>query len=156
MKTFSASLFVLLMSFPIVGPAQENAENEPTLERAESWTELTSLNGVTVQYKHADCSSEKNGVYKENVLLRFSNENEEAVSLEWDHEIWYDGNCRTCDVGDEEYHHQLELEGGEVQEGDCEAGTSQKFQIFARFLKSGNGLPDTELTGLRLADLQVR
>lgn len=155
MKALKGTFFaLLLMSSPFFAFAQENAE--PTLERAEEWTELTSENGIIVEYKHTDCSDEKNGIFKENVLLRFTNENEEAISAEWKHELWYDGNCRTCEEGDGEYQHQLELEAGEVREGDCSQGTPQKLKVFARYLKSGNGLPDTELTGLRLADLRVR
>ncbi len=156
LKSYSAFLVMVLTTIPFFGSAQENAGKEPTLERAADWSELTSEKGVTVEYKHSDCSSEKNGIQKESVLLRIENRNEEAVSVEWDQELWYDGDCRTCEVENDEHHHRIELDEGEVREGDCSNASPQYLQIFAKFLKPGKGRPDTELTGLKLADLRVK
>lgn len=154
------SVLVFFLAFPFLGMTQESKSDgdkpDPiSLERTESWTELQEKEGVVIEYKYAECRNDQEGVHKENVLLRFSNENDKAVNLEWDHLIWYDGNCRTCEVGNGEYRFDLELAAGGTKEGDCEMGTHQKFQVFARYLESGNGLPETELTGIRLGDLQV-
>ncbi len=146
---------LLILPLMASGQAEEEGPEPMKLEKKKSWTSLVSKKGVDVQYKYAECHDNKNDVHKENVLLRFKNSNQESVTVEWDHLLWYDGKCKTCGKGDE-YHFKLDLEAGETQKGTCDRGASQSVQVFASYLKSGNGLPDTELTGIRLADLEVQ
>lgn len=156
MKIAGISLVSVFFLMPLIGSAQEKEESpEPMkLEEKKSWTDLTSKNGVKIQYKFAECHDNKNDVHKENVLLRYENTNDKKVQVKWDHLLWYDGECKTCG-GDEEYAFSLELAPGEVRKGSCAQKGSQKVKVFASYLKKGNGLPDTELTGIRLSDLRV-
>jgi hypothetical protein len=160
MRAPIASILTLLFLSPLIGTAQEASEEETDhpepieLDRTSSWKSLKSQDGVEVEYKYSECHDDKNDIHKENVLLRFENTNSNSVKVSWDHLLWYDGTCKTCG-GSNEYRFQLELDAKEVRKGDCDLGTPQKVQVFSRFLNPGNGRPDTELSGIQLADLRV-
>ena len=156
MKLAKLSILSAFLFLPLLMTAQEKDETpQPmSLQKTKSWTDLTSKSGVKVQYKYIECHHKKDGIHKENVLLRLENTNGSKVELEWDQLLWYDGSCKTCGKG-QEYHHKVSLESGEVEKGTCALDAPSHLQVFASYLKSGNGLPDSELTGIKLHKLQV-
>ncbi len=159
MRSIGCALILSLLFAPFLGKAQSNESNGKAkpikLERSQNWTPLTDKNGVEVQYKYVECHDNKNDIHKENVMLRFENTTDQKVTVSWKHLLWYDGSCDECGKNDPEFRKQLSLDPGQVLKGDCDRGTPQKLKVFARFLDTSKGRPDTELTGIRLADLEV-
>ncbi len=55
----------------------------------------------------------------EYVILKIANTNTYGVKLNWKLDVWYNGNCRTCDKpAPSGYEFELDLKPGEVVTGD--------------------------------------
>ena len=158
MRSIGFSAILLFLLIPFSANSQGNGKSEgPSpmkLEHTQAWTDLTSKNGVEVQYKYVECHDNTNDVHRENVMLRFENTTGEAVDVSWKHLTWYDGNCSTCKSNDGEYRMNLQLDPNEVLQGNCDTDR-QALKVFGSFLNPTKGRPDTELTGLRLKNLKV-
>jgi hypothetical protein len=159
MKPIASGLIAFILLAPLPGSSQENGADEPEpmkLERTESWTGLMSKEGVEVQYKYQACHDKANDIHKEQVLLRSKNTKDQDVTVSWRKLLWYDGKCSGCGTEDAEFEERIELSAGETLQGSCDGEAPHSLKVFARFLKATKGRPDTELTGLRSADMKVR
>lgn len=125
-----------------------------SLKKTNGWTDLMAKSGVKVKYKYSECRDDTNDSHKEYVMLRFENITDEKVTVSWDHLLWYDGHCSSCDSDDSEFNKELQLGPKEERTGDCTSDTPESLRIFSEFLEKGKGRPDTKLTGIRLSNLK--
>lgn len=86
--------------------------------KAQSWEIIESSNEYKIEKQHIVCNSNQGFEY-DYVVLRFTNLTSENVSLSFNFEEWYNGECRTCQNGDLGTLRTLNLAPNEVKEGNC-------------------------------------
>jgi hypothetical protein len=123
-------------------------------QTAVGWDTLKSVDGVHISQKEAKCdlSMGYDQVWK---LFRFENTNSYTVILIWDIEMHHNGACVTCNDPDGEYHRTLELQPGEVLEGECKIAEDERLHLFVKFNDSNYTGTPYELTHYELINLRV-
>jgi hypothetical protein len=110
-------------------------EHLPLSELTSEWKLDMEKEGVQVFLKKVDCNDEANGIFQEVMLLQFVNTTSTDLRLSWDMELWYNGECYTCDPSqDKENHRTLMLDAGSVREGICDNTSPIELRQFVRFL----------------------
>ena len=123
-------------------------------EKADNWTHLLSEGPVSVYYKYSVCDPEI-GYDNESVLLKITNSSQLSVIAEWDREIYFDGICTTCDLGDEA-HSIYELGPQDIVEGLCSINGDSRLKLFSKFTDNQYKLEQQTLTGFKLNNFRVR
>ena len=123
-------------------------------EKPGDWTHLLSNGPVNVYYKYVLCDPEI-GYDNESVLLKLANTSKQSVIAEWDNEIYFDGICATCDLG-EEGHLVYELGPEVVFEGSCSINGDGRLKLFSRFTDKQYKLKQQTMTGFKLNSFRVR
>lgn len=120
------------------------------------WVEYTTVSGVTIEYKNAECNS-GNFENQNLVLLRFTNSNSNAVTVDWFTEIHRNNTCRNCGAANNpENIHTISLEANETIAGDCGDETMIKNRyVFDHFIELVPGMSDTKLTQFELKNIHV-
>lgn len=90
------------------------------------WVEIEENDGIKISMRYADCDMAI-GFDEKRVLLKFENTRTSSAAIEWDTEMYFDGNCHYCDDLSES-RNRLELQAGEMVQGSCERG--KDFELF--------------------------
>ena len=141
-----SALVVLLLTLTSSLFAQEK-----DMVRADAWTELTSQDGISIEYQFVDCDLERN-IKHEWVLLRVTNTTSVAKEVSYDFHLWYNDKCTTCDKEDE-YHQTITVPANGSLEGQCSFSDDRALHIISRMLNVP-GSKD-ELTRFELANLTI-
>ena len=84
--------------------------------------------GVKISTKEVNCINKLKNESINNLVLIVENQNNTPVNLKIKHQLYYDGNCVTCD--NEEYNFKYQLDAKEKVEGACDAASNPEFVIF--------------------------
>ena len=91
---------------------------------------------ASIYTKYVECVDEANGISKAYLLINAQNKSNSPISVSFKKEIWFDGNCVSCDSESDEYRINIQLASGETKTGSCE--TSDGMRIFVRMLNLEN------------------
>lgn len=99
------------------------------------------------------CESLENGTSKEYLILSVENENVQAIELSFKKEIWYDGNCLSCNSESTEYVFTGQLAPLETSKGGCDINNG--LRIFSKMndLKNVRKLTHYELTQISVREV---
>ncbi len=98
-----------------------------------------------------DCIDEANGTAKQYVSLAATNKRAYSIEISFKKDLWYGAKCISCNSTSQEYVSVIQLEGNEVEAGQC--GDSKKLLLFKKMLK----LKDVrELSHFELKNLNTR
>lgn len=149
MRTFLIAVLAIgLQSFSLSA-----AEHIPVDELTADWQLDQTVDGVQVYLKKVECKDEKNGIFKEIIMVKLVNTTQQDIKLEWDMEFWYDGECHTCDPAvDGEYKYVVDLAPGEALEGNCTPESLIQLRWYVRFLNYDH-IP--KLSAYEMANLKV-
>lgn len=103
-----------------------------TYSQSNSWQFHKEKDNVQIFYNYTECRDASQGIHQEQVLLRFKNNNNYAVTVKWQLEAWYENKCSTC--GLDEYKFELKIPAGEGISGECNIYSDSKLRIFSKFL----------------------
>lgn len=106
---------------------------------------------VKLELKRTDCQL-NSGLDKQYFLVRITNKTQNDVSVNWEMDLFYNGDCKTCGIG--EYQWQIDLAPQGVAEGDCANGSENKLRMFSKFIDANYSSND-ELTGFQFKNLTV-
>lgn len=107
--------------------------------------------GVRITYTKQQKSINQDEVM-EYVILKIENKNAYGVKLSWKLDIWYNGNCRTCDKpAPTGYEFTLNLKPGEIISGDINKDDLM-LKIWSKTIKPAR---DGELTRFEFTNLQI-
>ena len=123
-------------------------------EKPDVWTPFLSDGPVKVFYKYAVCDPEI-GYDNESVLLKIINVSNQGVIASWDREIYFDGVCTTCDLGDEG-RSEYKLAPNEVAEGICSVSGDRRLKLFCEFTDPQYKLKQPLFTGFKLNNFNIR
>lgn len=125
----------------------------------DEWTLYKTENGVQVFSKVIPCTTKADPNYadpnQEFLIFKIVNTNKNKMSVSWNYEVWYDGNCRTCGIKDKnnsEYAHKITLKGGETIEGNCQSDLKSGLMLFNGFQKKENS---KKLSKFEMSNLTV-
>ena len=91
---------------------------------------------ASIYTKYVECVDEANGISKAYLLIHAQNKSNSPIFVSFKKEIWFDGNCVSCDSESDEYRINIPLASGETKTGSCE--TSDGMRIFVRMLNLEN------------------
>lgn len=123
-------------------------------QTATGWDSWKSVDGVEIAQKEAECEL-RMGYDQDWKLFRFENTNSYTVILIWDIEMHHNGECVTCNDPNGEYHRTLELQPGEVLEGECKIAEDDRLHAFIQFNDPNYTGASAQLTHFDLKNLQV-
>lgn len=83
------------------------------------WTLYASVDGIEIYSIETDCFA-KNIPDQKAVIIKVVNTTGENLKVEWDTEIWYNGDHLEHNTSDGENHYSVELEKNGTQEGSCD------------------------------------
>jgi len=143
-------IYLLSVVFVILlGVTTIQAQNQ-TLT-ASKWTSYSQSNGVEVFYKSIT-ETPANTDVKEYIILKIVNSNQQAVQINWDLEVWYNGICRSCNLSPNSgYHYQFQLNAGQTLNGS--QSTVEGLKFFSRF---PNRAGAKGLTQFNLANFNIQ
>jgi len=125
------------------------------VSNAGNWQLYTELDGIRIEYKYADCDLER-GYDQQWVLLKITNTTGNTKLVEWKNNLWYNDECKTCDVTSGEYHRTVSVGGGKTLEGTCSIYGNGSLNIFVKFSDSQYQNPNPEvLTKFELENLTI-
>lgn len=116
-----------------------------------NWVTYVDNQEVTVEYKRTDCDL-NSGLDKQYFLLRISNKTQNEISVNWEMDLFYNDDCKTCGIG--EYEWQIDLAPHQSVEGECANGSENKLRMFSKFIDA-NYTNSSELTGFKFSNLMV-
>jgi hypothetical protein len=125
------------------------------IEPVAEWTEYETVDGVKIEYVFQECNSQS--VSNQTlVLFRFTNTTNKAVTINWKVKTFRNGSCSNCQsLNKAEFLRSLDLESGEVYEGDCSSKMDKRGYVFSHFIIKTPGMSDSKLTDFELIEIEV-
>ena len=114
-----------------------------------TWTTHVDNQNLKIELKRADCAI-NSGLDQQYIFVRLTNKTQNAMSLEWDMELYYNDDCKTCGV--DEYHWNYQLAPSQTVEGECTLDADKRVRLFTKFLNYPN---NSELTGFKFNNLTI-
>lgn len=115
------------------------------------WVTYAESQEVKVELKKTDCYL-NSGLDKQYFLVKITNKTQNDVSVKWNMELFYNGDCKTCGIG--EYEWQIDLGPQGIAEGSCANGSENKLRMFSKFIDANYSSND-ELTEFQFSNLTV-
>ena len=145
-------LFILfsIKGYPVNYPVIPNEGNMKDLGNTE-WQLYKEFTGILVYYRSIACNDNANGIYQQKILLKFVNTTDTDLKISWKLQLWYNGNCLTCNDRKGEYSYDRILKGGGFIEGSCDEH-QDGMNIFSKFL---NYKKIPELTNFEMGGVTV-
>jgi len=95
------------------------------------WQIYHETSNFRIEYNREDCDP-SSGLDQEVIHFRFTNLSSNDIVLDWQLDLYYDGECKTCGVG--EYLRNVTIPANQVIETDCENGPNAQYRLFSKFI----------------------
>lgn len=102
------------------------------------WKSYYKDDKVEISYKYADCNIPNEGISEENVYLKFVNNTENNISVQYEQEFHFGNKCYNCEGGNYEHTKRVVLKPSQTIEGTCDISTGQELKIFSKFNNMAN------------------
>lgn len=117
------------------------------------WERLTEVESVEIQTLTTLCDRPDQGTSNEYKYIKLINKSDRHVSVSFEKEIWYNGDCFTCERKSDEYTVSFVLNPGQEIAGNCRPeGQESALRIFSRM---PSGFTKSVLTGFKLNNINV-
>lgn len=138
MKTLLTAF--ISIQFGIISFSQESystlliSVNDQAKSNSIEWQTYISNKYFLIEYKLFGCDM-TSGYDQEMMFLKFTNYSTSAIALNWHLDLYYNDDCKTCNVT-QEYDRTLVLSPGEMLEGKCTYESDFRLKIFSKFIDS--------------------
>tara|TARA_B110000003_G_scaffold266224_1_gene292917 strand:- start:728 stop:1174 length:447 start_codon:yes stop_codon:yes gene_type:complete len=147
----SKILPAILFSFTSLVSITLSASN-PT-----DWETYFENDTVKIEYKYQNCEYTQQ-FNSEFVIFKISNLTNNTLSLEWNEQLWYDGNCVNCETDSEENRKQITILPTSITKGIC--NMNNPLRIFSKFTEKLEDMPGVNkinaLTKFELINLKIK
>jgi hypothetical protein len=109
--------------------------------------QLYNNNQVSISYRNQDCNDTKNGIYKQNALLKFTNKTAHTISVSFSRELEYNGKPQSPDTKV----FTVVLKPNQTLEGACQE-TNNALSVFVKFLDK---VSNKQLTRFAITDVKI-
>lgn len=117
------------------------------------WHELTSDQGISIDYKFEVCDQYGRQVGK--YVLRVENTSSLAKSVTFAVEQYQNGDCINCHrIENEEYQTAVSIDANSVVEGVC-GQNNRELEFFSHFIVMVPGMSGKHLTNLVVTNLEI-
>jgi hypothetical protein len=116
-----------------------------------NWTTYVDNQDFSIEYKRTDCDV-NSGYNQQYFFVRITNKTQNEINLNWEMDLFYNDNCRTCGIG--EYQWQYKLDPLQSVEGECTVGAENELRLFSKFVDP-NYTNTSELTGFQFSNLSL-
>ena len=99
---------------------------------AETETHFENENAV-ISTSIIDCVSEKNGTAKQYMSISITNKLEQSINVSFKREMWFAGDCTSCNSNSDEYISTITLDPNQEISGAC--GEPKDLLIFYKMMK---------------------
>ena len=96
------------------------------------WQTYLEKNGIKIEYQVVDCNYTSDGIYLKEVLFRYTNNNNYAVNLSWNLELYNAQGCTNCSSQNGENTFSLELNTNQIDEADCDLSLDNRHKLFVK------------------------
>lgn len=108
------------------------------------WLSYFQNDSIEIDYYYSNCNLASEGMFKEEVYLKFTNLTTQSVTISWDLVLKYGTKCFNCNLDNSEMHHSLTLNPQSSIEGSCNSVSDNALKIFSKYLDLENKLVLTE------------
>lgn len=123
------------------------------LEMDGNWHELTSDQGIIIDYKFQVCDQAGRQVGK--YILKVENSTSIAKNVSFSTRQYQNGDCINCErIEREEYRTELTVDPNSIVEGVC-GQNDRKLEFFSHFIVMVPGMTGKHLTDLKITNLEV-
>lgn len=98
------------------------------------WKQYYEDADISIEYTYQDCKQPNKGTHNEYVYLKIRNGGTEAITVEFDKELWYNDNCLNCDGPAAEHHYRVALLPGETKQAQCGGLNERALEIFSKMV----------------------
>ena len=147
-------VLIIVVSISLQSSAQVNIE-VPVDNKITQWQEFYKSDDFRLSYKYADCSDALNDIYHDHILIKAENLTNKQLLVDWNYLLYYDDECISCNIEDDEYMFRIIFEPFQVFEPDCLSlllPEQNRLRIFRSFIKDQS---KDVLTKLVLGNLTV-
>jgi hypothetical protein len=88
---------------------------------------------VSITSNQIDCVNQQNGTAKTYLALSLTNNSDQEISVSFKKNMWYDGNCISCESASDEYNVSRKMLPNETLVGSCD--DNQDLNIFMRMME---------------------
>ncbi len=122
---------------------------------AEDWQLYVEKKGIRIEFRYIDCDFNM-GYDQQWILLKISNTSANTKLVEWKSNLWYNNECKTCNVEGQEYHRIVSVDSGKTLEGACSLHSNGDLTLFVKFIdKQYQSSNPQVLTKFELGDLSI-
>ena len=153
-KIIAFIVSIIVVSISLHSAAQVNIE-VPVDNKIIQWQEFYKSDNFRLSYKYADCSDDFNDIYHDYILIKAENLTDKQLLVDWNYLLYYDDECISCNIEDDEYMFRIIFEPFQVFEPDCLSillPEQNRLRIFRSFIKDQS---KDVLTKLVLGNLTV-
>ncbi|PHR23107.1 MAG: hypothetical protein COA38_17455 [Fluviicola sp.] len=116
-----------------------------------NWITYVDNQEFTIEYKRTDCHL-NSGIDQQYFFLRFTNKTQNEITLNWEMDLFYNNDCKTCGIGEYQWHYKLAPL--ESVEGECTFGAPNELRLFSKFIDA-NYTNNSKLTGFKFSNLYL-
>lgn len=126
-----------------------------SVSNAGNWQLYAEIDDIRIEYKYTDCDLER-GYDQQWILLKITNSSGNTKLVEWKSNLWYNNECKTCDVKSQEYNRTVSIDPGKTLEGTCSIYGNGSLTIFVKFIDKQYQNPNRQvLTKFELDNLSI-
>lgn len=115
------------------------------------WEVVSDEAGIIISKKLTRCVDVQEGFDSDYYLLKLENTSAKRVSVSWQNEKWYNGNCATCNSS-ENLGREYTLQPKEVLQGGCKMIDDNQLRVY---VKHNNVETNTKLSDFKITDLEI-
>lgn len=125
-----------------------------SIDTQQEWKLYKEVSGLQIYSADLPCNDNQNGIHNQFICFQFLNTSNETMNISWQHELWYNDKCITCDKpANNENSYIITLLPGESVEGSCDKKSNAGLKIFTGIINSSKG---GKLSKFELKNLEVK
>ena len=119
--------------------------------QSDNWEEYYSDNQIKIEYNYMICDFSSTAS-QELIVFRFTNLNENNITLNYETQLWYDGKEINTEHNSDEFRKTINLENNEIITTNCE-NQWKEYSIFSAFVHNETSERYVSLTKFELTNI---
>lgn len=91
----------------------------PAINFSQNWVTYSSDSKLKIEYKYSNCNDKTNGIYKENILFKYTNLTQTVIEADISISAIYSNNGKEYESKGDTPQYKIELNPNEIIEGNC-------------------------------------
>ena len=122
--------------------------------QSNNWELYYSDNEIKIEYNYMICDFSSTAS-QEIVVFRFTNLNENNITLNYETQLWYDGKEINTEHNSDEFRKTINLENNEIITANCE-NQWKEYSIFSAFVHNETNERYVSLTKFELINITTK